>query len=285
MTFLRINDRFVLELLVSIGSESIDEWLSRSSLTTHLPLCLFSLLCCIGAGAIAKGSAALLAQAGHDPMIWSPSGASFPDSADATTIIIKATGAMDFECSTRIATSSKALVEKNDVILFALPANGHKQVFDELASWIRNGQHIIISSHSSLGALYLSQLLQERKVLNVPITAWGTTLCTARSSGDSHRSSVLINTIRQNVDTCTIPSKVQPEATRLCSRLFGDRIEFRPRDGLLAISLSNLNPQNHLGIALGNISRMEKGEEWYQVRYCWRMARMEMKIMYFTFKC
>jgi opine dehydrogenase len=33
---------------------------------------------------------------------------------------------------------------------------------------------------------------------------------------------------------------------------------------LLAITLSNLNPQNHLGIALGNISRMEKGEDWYQ---------------------
>ena len=50
---------------------------------------------------------------------------------------------------------------------------------------------------------------------------------------------------------------------------YGDeqRIEFRPREGLLAISLSNLNPQNHLGIALGNISRMEKGETWYQVRY------------------
>jgi opine dehydrogenase len=250
----------------------------HSLLTTHLPL-LFALLCCIGAGAIAKGSAALLAQAGHDPMIWSPSGASFPDSSD-TTIIIKATGAMDFEFSTRIATCSKALVEKNDVILFALPANGHKQVFDELSSWIRNGQQIIISSHSSLGALYLSQLLQERKVLNVPITAWGTTLCTARSSGDSHRNSVLINTIRQNVDTCTIPSEVQPEATKLCSRLFGDRIEFRPRDGLLAISLSNLNPQNHLGIALGNISRMEKGEAWYQVSYCWRMTRMKMIILY-----
>jgi opine dehydrogenase len=33
---------------------------------------------------------------------------------------------------------------------------------------------------------------------------------------------------------------------------------------LLAISLSNLNPQNHLGIALGNITRMERGEVWSQ---------------------
>ena len=44
--------------------------------------------------------------------------------------------------------------------------------------------------------------------------------------------------------------------------LFGDR--FQPRDGLLAISLSNLNPQNHMGIALGNMTRMERGEIWSQ---------------------
>ena len=35
-------------------------------------------------------------------------------------------------------------------------------------------------------------------------------------------------------------------------------------NSLLAISLSNLNPQNHLAISLGNISRMDRGEEWYQ---------------------
>lgn len=28
--------------------------------------------------------------------------------------------------------------------------------------------------------------------------------------------------------------------------------------------MSNLNPQNHLGIALGNITRMERGEVWSQ---------------------
>eukprot|EP00980_Cylindrotheca_fusiformis_P002542 scaffold599_cov94-Cylindrotheca_fusiformis.AAC.1 len=218
----------------------------------------------VGAGAIAKATAALLTQAGHaTTMLWSPSGASLPYDSDTTTMT--ATGAMDFEFSTKITQSGKQLVADNDVIVFALPANGHKKVFDELAPWFQSGQHIIISSHSSLGGLYLSQLLQKHNVHGVSITAWGTTPCTARSSKNvEERTTVNVNTIRQNVDTCTIPFKVQSQATTLCSRLFGDRIEFRPRDGLLAISLSNLNPQNHLGIALGNISRMEKGEAWYQ---------------------
>ena len=32
----------------------------------------------------------------------------------------------------------------------------------------------------------------------------------------------------------------------------------------MAIALSNLNPQNHMGIALGNMTRMERGETWSQ---------------------
>jgi opine dehydrogenase len=48
----------------------------------------------------------------------------------------------------------------------------------------------------------------------------------------------------------------------MSERLFGER--FVIRDGLLAITLSNLNPQNHMGIALGNMTRMERGETWNQ---------------------
>jgi opine dehydrogenase len=48
----------------------------------------------------------------------------------------------------------------------------------------------------------------------------------------------------------------------ICQALFGER--FVQRDGLLAIALSNLNPQNHMGIALCNLTRMERGEPWSQ---------------------
>ncbi|CAJ1933268.1 unnamed protein product [Cylindrotheca closterium] len=242
----------------------------------------------IGAGAIAKGTAALLCRAGHDPMIWSPSG----KATDAYSnhqyhqVQLIATGAIQLESSIRIAQTAQELVAENDVLVFALPANGHKKVFEDLAPFVRSDQPLIISSHSSLGALYLSQLLQQHRrkgpTSTTPcITAWGTTVCTARSTApllleESVEAQgpmmmmVRINTIRENVDTCTIPSTLQEPATQLCKHLFTSNrsndqiIEFRPRQGLLAISLSNLNPQNHLGIALGNISRMEKGETWYQ---------------------
>ena len=131
-------------------------------------------------------------------------------------------------------------------------------VMDALAPHIREGQYVIISSHASLGAIYLMQKLAERGV-TAPITAWGTTIVTGRQQD---ANTVKVNTVRSRVDLCTVPAHETASAIALCERLFGDR--FQPRDGLLAISLSNLNPQNHLGIALGNITRMERGENWSQ---------------------
>ena len=225
----------------------------------------------VGSGAIAFATSALLAESGHHPMLWSPSGSGTLALAKTKHLSVErnptssdAPGCRQCAISPGIAASARELVEQNDVILIALPANGHKRVFDAIAPYVRSGQSIIISSHSSLGALYLSRVIRERlgeKCGSVPIIAWGTTVCTARRTSET---SVRVNTVRKSVDLCTIPQAASEAGLRLCQELFPQIGTFRPRDGLLAITLSNLNPQNHLGIALGNISRMEKGEEWYQ---------------------
>ncbi|KAG7367272.1 coenzyme 420-dependent octopine/nopaline dehydrogenase [Nitzschia inconspicua] len=238
-----------------------------------------------GAGAVAFATAAILSKNGHDVMLWSPSGRGTKDlhanlSADSHVnqrtdeTFLTASGAMDYHFVPRIAASSEQLVNENQVVLICLPANGHKHVFDELAPQLSISptcKHVIISSHASLGALYLTkaveqyqqqtQLKTKSKELNFPtITAWGTTVCTARRPSGT---TVDVKSKRKSVDLCTIPEQELPSALKLCQSLF-PHTNFQPRDGLLAISLSNLNPQNHLGMALGNISRMDKGEAWYQ---------------------
>ena len=184
---------------------------------------------------------------------------------------------MDHEFVPRIAERCEDLVDENSVLIVALPANGHKKVMDEIAPYLSissQKKHVIISSHASLGALYLSQAIEEHQRNNkhsrqytgravLPtITAWGTTVCTARRPAGT-TTSVDIKSIRKSVDVCTVPEEESLPALKLCETLFPG-ITFRSRDGLLAISLSNLNPQNHLGMAIGNMSRMEKGESWFQ---------------------
>jgi opine dehydrogenase len=210
----------------------------------------------LGAGAIAYGAAAYLAQAGHDPMLWSPSGKRTAALAAGEPLI--ATNAIEGTFTARIASSCADAVQNADAVMVALPGYGHKSVLEAAGAHLREGQPVIISSHTSFGALYLSKLLAARGV-RAPIIAWGTTLTTGRQPS---LTEVDVATVRQKVDLATVPDNAIDEGHALCVALFGDR--FVKRDGLLAIALSNLNPQNHLGIAMLNLTRMERGEEWSQ---------------------
>jgi opine dehydrogenase len=210
----------------------------------------------VGAGSIAFGMAAFLEQEGHNAALWSPSGKR--TEALARGEPLTARGAVTGAFQPTIANNAEALVAGADVITIALPAYGHKHVLDAIAPHIRAGQTVIISSHASFGALYLSRLLATRKMI-VPIVAWGTTVLTGRQLSPTE---VNVNTVRKRIDIATIPVARNAEGLAACQALFGDR--FVERDGLLAIALSNLNPQNHMGIALGNMTRMERGETWSQ---------------------
>lgn len=210
----------------------------------------------LGAGAIAYGLAAYLAEAGHSPILWSPSGQR--TRALAAGELLHATGDLEAAVPVRIAKDCKDAVANADVVAIALPAYGHKMVMDAAVPHLKDGIPVIISSHSSFGALYLSKRLAERKV-SLPIVVWGTTLLTGRQLGPTK---VHVATIRRKLDVATLPFDFQDEGYELCTTLFGDR--FVRRDGMLAIALSNLNPQNHLGIALLNLTRMEKAEQWSQ---------------------
>lgn len=209
-----------------------------------------------GAGSIAFGTAAYLENAGLKAMLWSPSGKGTV--ALAAGQPLEAKGALEGSFNPGVAGSAAELVAASEVIFLALPGYGHKAVLDALIPHLRQDQPVIISSHASFGALYLLRKLAERGV-TLPVTVWGTTLLTGRRTGDA---TVSVNTIRSKIDLATVPAERTPEGLALCQKLFGER--FVEREGLLAISLSNLNPQNHMGIALCNMTRMEHGETWSQ---------------------
>ncbi|WGF90329.1 NAD/NADP octopine/nopaline dehydrogenase family protein [Marinivivus vitaminiproducens] len=210
----------------------------------------------IGAGAIGCGAAAHLCEHGHEPVLLSISGASTQALTGGAPLA--ATGAIEGSFRPRIGTDWSDAIAAAEVVMVALPGNGHKQVFDRAAPHLRSGQTVIISGHLSLGALYLRRLTQARDV-DVTIVAWGTTVTTGRKRGPSH---VHVANIRKRVDMAAVPSSAGEDSLALCRDLFGDR--FLLHDDLLTIAVSNLNPQNHMGIALCNLTRMEKGEAWGQ---------------------
>lgn len=210
----------------------------------------------LGAGGAAYGAAAQLFVRGHEPTLWSPSGQSTLDLASGAPL--RATTAIEASFHPRIASSAAEAITNCDVVMLAMPGNAHKMALEATAEHLRDGQAMIISSHASFGALYLSKLLAARGV-RAPIIAWSTTLTTGRKQTSTQ---VNVGSVRSKIDIAVVPEIELDQGHALCTTLFGDR--FVKRDGLLAIALSNLNPQNHLAIALFNLTRMERGESWGQ---------------------
>ena len=207
----------------------------------------------LGTGAIGLGAAALLVEQGHLPVLWSPSATGA--AALAAGEPLEASGALAGRYPVAVAADARATVTGAEVVMLALPAYGHRAVLDAVLPHLAAGQTVIFSGHLSFAALYLAQRLAERG-LRLPIVVWGTTVTTGRRTGPT---GVRMN-IRAKVDVATLPAGEGGLA--LSEALFGDR--FVPRDDLIAIALSNVNPQNHMAIALCNLTRMERGEAWSQ---------------------
>lgn len=208
----------------------------------------------IGSGGIGRGYAAYLSTHGHQPVLWSPSGAALADFAGAAPL--SAAGKIEGELPLAVAATCAEAVAGADAVIVAVQANGFRQVCDALAPCLKEGQAVIFSAHCSFAALYLHRLLKQRD-LELPIAAWATTALTARKSGPR---SVHVSGIRKRLDVATLPARHGAAALALCQTLFGDR--FQLREDMLAIMLSNLNPPAHMANMLGNLTRAERGEDW-----------------------
>tara|TARA_R100000365_G_C2748676_1_gene81203 strand:+ start:21081 stop:22217 length:1137 start_codon:yes stop_codon:yes gene_type:complete len=208
-----------------------------------------------GAGAVAMGYAALTLTNGHSATVWSPSG--FRTEALRANSPLSVTGAINGDFHPGVCTSAAELAEF-DVIVLALPAYGYRHVLDSLVPHIESRHTIIISGHLSFAALYLAKALAHCGI-QIPVVVWNTSVLTSKAQSPNQ---IRIGAIRSKVDIATVPVRLGDKALALCVELFGDR--FVPKDDLLTIALSNLNPQNHMGIALCNLARIERGEAWGQ---------------------
>lgn len=213
----------------------------------------------LGAGAIAYGNAALLCRDGHDVILWSPSGQRTATLAAGAPLV--ATGAVTGRFHPRIAASCANALADAEAVVVAVPGYAHRRVLEAAAPHLRSEQTVVFSSHMSLAALYLAGLLRKRGIAT-PIATLGTTVTTGRQTASD---AVTVGTIRTRVDVAVVPESATARGIEVCRALFGDR--FAGRSGLLAIALSNVNAQNHLAIALCNLTRMELAESWGQSRH------------------
>lgn len=208
-----------------------------------------------GAGAIAMGYAALLLSRGHVASLWSPSGQRTADLFAGEPL--KVSGAIEGEFRPEVCLSANELALA-DAIVLALPAYGQRFVIDALVPYLEARHTVIISGHLSFAGVYLSERLADRG-MDIPVVVWNTTALTCKAQSFTQ---VRIGALRKRVSVAVLSVALTSRAFDICVDLFGER--FKLQNDLLTITLSNLNPQSHLAIALCNLTRMERGEVWRQ---------------------
>ena len=211
-----------------------------------------------GSGAIALAHAAWLRSTGHAVALWSPGGSG---AGALRTAPLQATGAVEASVGVDVVDTATQLCARADVLMVAVPVNGHKAVMDALLPCLHDGQVVLVSSMGSLSSLYLFEGLQGLG-RSVTVASFGTTVFTARRESPTQ---VHVMTRRAALGVSALPSSQTENVIALCSRLFGP--VFSPHQHTLATALTNTNPTAHVPLALFNWTRIERAEPWPQYHY------------------
>jgi opine dehydrogenase len=211
-----------------------------------------------GTGSIGFACAAWLAHAGHRVTVWSPGG----QGAEALrSAPLRATGLLEAEVKVAVASSAAELARAADVLILALPVNGHRGVMERLLPDLRNEQTVIVSSMASLSSLYLRESALARGI-DLTVTSLGTTALTARRSGPAE---VRVMARRSEPGISALPAARSGVVLALAHALFGS--PFVAEANALASALGNVNPVSHGPLALFNWTRIERAEHWPQYHY------------------
>ena len=174
---------------------------------------------------------------------------------------LAATGVVAATVPVAIVDNPAALAAGCDLVVVAVPANGHRAVIDALLPGLRDGQMVFVSAMSSLSALYLAECARAAG-RDITVMASGTTVLTARRRGPA---AVDVLTRRGRLGLSVWPVSRQDAARARFAELFGEVTFAEPN--LLASVLANTNPVAHVPLAVLNWTRIERAEVWPQYHY------------------
>lgn len=205
----------------------------------------------VGAGPVGCATAAYLAEHGHRPFLWSPTGSRLRRHGSLARIAC--TGALDGDREFELLDAPERLAAF-DVIIVCLPGNAYADVLGPLSPRWRDGQTVIVSGALSLVPLWLREAAA-RHGSELVAAGWATTATTAHFLPDGRLHA---NPLRHRIDLAAAGDGAAVSV--LCTALLGPR--FVDAGNLLAPALANINPIAHAAEVIPNLTRMELGEDW-----------------------
>jgi opine dehydrogenase len=214
-------------------------------------------LAVLGAGAIGPAAAVLAASREHSVTIWSPSGAGTAGIEGS----IEAEGAVAGRFPLHVARDLGEGFAEADAAFLAVPAYAFPALLPRIAAALPPDLPLLIAPAASLAPLALDALIATRggPARRAPIGAMGTTPVTARRPAPAR---VRVAAVRAAVDMAAVPAGSAAEMGALATALFGHACPLAPN--VLQAGLANANPIIHAVLALTNVTRIERAEDWPQ---------------------
>ncbi len=151
-----------------------------------------------------------------------------------------------------VTTDAGEVVERSDILLVVVPANGHRFIAEQIAPHLKDGQIIVLNPGRTFGALEVFQLLKEKEVKADVIVAEAQTFIFASRS--INPAQVRIFRVKNSIPVAAIPAYRTIEVVKALRVAFP---QFVPEANIFLTSLNNIGAVFHPAITVLNASRIE----------------------------
>ncbi|NKC30444.1 NAD/NADP octopine/nopaline dehydrogenase family protein [Falsiroseomonas selenitidurans] len=211
-------------------------------------------LAVLGAGSVGPGAAALAVSRGHEVALWSPRGGG----THGIGSFLSVQGVLAGTARVTVAVDVARALAGAEAVLVCVPPHALGPVLRRIAPMLAEGVPVLLAPSQSLAPLLLDRLLA-RQGRHAPVGALAAPPVVAeRLAGDVVR----ILALPELVEVAAVPAAQGQHLAALCAGLFG--MPFQPLADVLGAALAAHEPVLHAALVLGNVTRIEAGEEWDQ---------------------
>lgn len=147
----------------------------------------------------------------------------------------------------------KDCLENVDVLMVAVPANGHRFIAQICASYLKENQIVVLNPGRTGGCLEFFHTLREQGIKRLPFLAEAQTfLYASRAIGPGHSK---IFSIKNSVPLATLPAYWIPGVIKVLNRVFP---QFVPGDNIFKTSLDNIGAVFHPALTILNAAWIEE---------------------------
>jgi len=178
-----------------------------------------------------------------------------------------------------ITQNLKLAVNDAKIIMIVTPASAHKDIAEEIAPYLTQGQIIILNPGRTFGSIEFTMIIEQRRgQLPIFIGETQTLLFTSRAL-DGNRVNIL--KIKDSIKFTTFPDKYTFLVYDVLKDIFP---QLEPIDNYLEATLNNIGMLLHPAISLFNAGLMDFGKEFKfymegtTSRVCMVLEEMEMEI-------